>query len=357
MTTQFSTDDYSILDISGKEYQAEFFSFPGTFLQYLSDSVGEITVALGSGGHGPPKEIRLTPGGSVELQDKARPFSGFYLTCEKQASAKVLVANSGIEVKPSPGRITQIGEVRRITEPVSLTSPIGGAGLVLPIDPASLTDSNGNLVSGRAIKRVIKTKPGEFGNWTGVPAHGAVLGDTAPLEWLVQDLTQATAKTNRLYPCASGDIIHFISFEVLLTPWYAYTTTGGGTDPGNNRYPLGIYLYLTDAVGNDIGPISIPHQGGATTSLLNYPSAPATRSAGLTLDPSGHAVAQLGASGISVLALSPIVDLRIKVPVPNRAGTDPNFIRNSANTSRVGLMKPGIAVEFLAVLLKKGIDF
>ena len=229
-TNLFTTDDYSVIDISGKAYNSQFFSFQGSFLQYLTGSQGSITVALGSGGSGPPKEIILSPGGKVELQDKSRPFSGFFLTCAANDNAKILVANSGVEITPSPGRITQIGEVERITEPISLTTPVGNAGLVIPIDPASLTNGDGEFVAGRAIALQIEKTPGDTVNFVNLIAHNTrtqltTFAPPGPIAYTVP-LGTAGQTADKLYPCVAGDILFISRLTVMITPWQTFSGNG-----------------------------------------------------------------------------------------------------------------------------------
>lgn len=364
--TFFTTDDYTVLDVSGKAYSDEFFSFPGTFLQYLSDSSGSITVALGSGGSGPPKEITLSPGGKIELTDKSKPFSGFFLTCNANSPAKILVANSGIEVTPSPGRITQIGEVGRIINPIALDRPVGNAGLVLPVDVASLTDDDGNLRAGRMIRIENTRLPKDTVGWENVPVNDQVLDATRmPLNSMsfVVPLSAAVETASRLFPAKAGDVIFLKHAAMLSGPWY-YNPSGGSTPTSRVLPPVGLAAGVR--IGNSdtkIGLAEMQNLGLPDQSSRSGAQNAGPPNFGTFARIVGNANGENNACALAtvrnhiITLTAAVASLVFSFPFPNFSSGNMKFKRGTNLGSGAWVVKPGITYSVEAILLKKGIDF
>lgn len=383
----FTTDDYAIIDISEKAYDNQFFSFPGTFIQYTSESSGEINIALGSGGAGPPKDITLYPGGKVELKDKGRPFSGFFLTCLALPSAKILVANSGVEITPSPARITQIGEVGRIQQPVHIAGAIG-AGLQSPVEPGSLTNADGSLVAGKIIKLAGGSVPRDFSNWGNLPAdkyridnNRKRLGDAGtPLFTL--NISVAARQAGKLYPAVAGDIIYILEAGFLVSEWQGPYKANSGSfwDLASQdvpAFPAGASVSIEDA-GTRYFPSTVfeatqgpgfePTGGSSAPDHLAVPFELGTRAQAYAVSGYERPALKISMLNLAHICKGSAVSLGLRLPflekffaVGGNGLPTQNYFRradsNHGSSTNADWFKPAISYWVNAVLLKKGQDF
>lgn len=370
LENRFSTDDYSIIDLSGQTLKDKWFPRPGTFIQYLVESTGTVDIALGSGGSGPPKQITLYPGDHIQLADKDRPFSGVYISCNNPALGRLLIASSGVQITPHPGRITGIGEVGRIQDTQNFPRS-GGEGMILPIRPESLTDNTGAPVAGRYAAGELSSRAFDTGNWLSLPAHGAASTDSngapAPL-WYRPQLARVARGVPPFYPAAAGDILFFFSLSVKLGFWMEWGDTTISPSGQKAVYPIGAGASLSSLGGDRVFAAWDSDRDYAARLLLRSGGNTSRNDTGLLLpynSVASYAAARadeftsivLAAHDVPVLLKDAGLYLNIRIPwYQNNPG---KFRRNSAKGVLSGrnVSKPAVSVSYSAVLLKKGVDF
>lgn len=408
MKNFFTTDDYTVLDLSGQELNNKFFRFSGSYLSLVEDSTSEVVVALGSGGSGPPKEITIFPGGYLELTDKSRPFSGFYVTTTALPVLKILVSNGGVDLHASPSRIAQVGVVERVLNPV-------GTGFAPPVRPGDLTTSAGEPIEGRYANAYSSSHADGTADWSDLPGAGTIIqrasgpaGNNEGSGTIVGPFTYDIALAGEdsetgawLYPAAPGDIVYVLAMSVRLGFWFLWNTD----QPEPNAIlpwqyfqagiaPIGVGLRLRNALGvtlfnawetdrdssaYPVGTTTNVGSGGlGPLSQLGLVGARGGRHAEASADRKGwEAYIADNADAYTSLCFhvrnQPIIltdagmNLRLELPVPCMsvaiADETPNEIvfRSSLVSSpaagRASMSKPPVTVHFAGVLLKKGEDF
>ena len=211
LENRFSSDDYQILDFSGRELAGQWVPIAGTYLQLLPESTDPIIISLGSGGSGPPKQMQLLPGGHLELRDMNRPFSGFYVHLQSDPDfgvSRVLVANTGIQLQPAPASIdsiTTVGTVGRI----------GKMPADVPIDLRNFL-IGGAFIDGKSFRGNNQWHSNQSSNadritWVNLPADNARATD--PIHNIE---LRITLPFEGMRP---GDYIYLRDLSVLFGPW------------------------------------------------------------------------------------------------------------------------------------------
>ena len=381
----FTTDDYSIIDLSGRTLKNQWFPFPGSYVQYLAESTGSIFVAFGSGGAGPPKQIRMNPGDRVTLKDK--PFSGLYITCENPTSAKILVSSSGIEVDPNPASITSIGEIETVKNPVKVDGPLGSGKMGFSVSARTLTTDAGDPKPGRYIHKNVSRSPYDGTNWSNLPGNGTQITEATinamglPRIEIPYSDTADPPAAHRIGPIEKGDIVYIASLAIVISEWTRAKYEGGGYEgDGTTSFdfvgfaPLGAYCTVGGAVmgihtrpAYEISGLLTPGTQADVDTPARMYAVPDSEADHRNMSARRRPYLFVTFTDRSFIVTDTADTLNLYFPVPHydilKQGMQTNpaanlYYRTDGDRAHeYVLMKPAVDITLDCVLLKKGVDF